>query len=275
MKPQTILNKLALLSSVPFVLADTLNIVAHQDDDLLFLSPDLIRDILSGQAVRTIFLTAGDAGNDDSYWQDRQFGSQAAYARMAIASNKWKETDAGIKGKDISIYTLKDNASISLIFMHLPDGNMDGTGFAGGNNDSLQKLWNGDIDHITTVDGSGTTYTRDELIDTITVLMDDFHPDELKTQDYVDSFGDGDHSDHYATAFFTTSALNKANCHPNLTGYLGYTINNNPVNLDASDIEDKTNIFYEYASHDQGTCSTIAGCSTRPEAGWLQRQYTV
>ncbi|PYI31668.1 F5/8 type C domain protein [Aspergillus indologenus CBS 114.80] len=275
MKPQALLSKLALLGSIPFAIADTLNIVAHQDDDLLFLSPDLIRDILSGQAVRTIFLTAGDAGQGTSYWQSRQLGSQAAYARMAIAGNSWTETDAGIPGKDISIYTLSENSSISLIFLHLPDGNMDGTGWAADHNDSLQKLWDGAIDHITTVDGSGTTYTRDELIHTLTSLIDDFQPDELKTQDYHNSFGDGDHSDHYATAFFATSALNDASPHPDLTGYLGYAINNNPVNLDASDIEDKTNIFYEYAVHDQGTCSTATSCSTRPESGWLQRQYTV
>ncbi len=39
-----------------------LSIVAHEDDDLLFLSLDLPKRIQAGDSVRTIFLTAGDAG---------------------------------------------------------------------------------------------------------------------------------------------------------------------------------------------------------------------
>src|SRR5205085_11614279 len=41
----------------------TMNIVAHQDDDLLFLSPDLLHDVQSARCVRTVFVTAGDADN--------------------------------------------------------------------------------------------------------------------------------------------------------------------------------------------------------------------
>ena len=33
----------------------TLNIVAHQDDDLLFLSPDLLHNIQAGRCVRTVY----------------------------------------------------------------------------------------------------------------------------------------------------------------------------------------------------------------------------
>ena len=40
----------------------TLNVVAHEDDDLLFLSPDLLHVIQAGGSVRTIFVTAGDDG---------------------------------------------------------------------------------------------------------------------------------------------------------------------------------------------------------------------
>src|ERR1700749_3509165 len=59
----------------------TLNIVAHEDDDLLFLSPDLLHAIQGGGKVRTIFVTAGDAGSGTSYWTGRQNGMLAAYAQ--------------------------------------------------------------------------------------------------------------------------------------------------------------------------------------------------
>ena len=40
----------------------TLAIVAHEDDDLLFITPGVLRAIRSGSAVRTVYLTAGDDG---------------------------------------------------------------------------------------------------------------------------------------------------------------------------------------------------------------------
>ena len=60
----------------------TMNIVAHEDDDLLFLSPALLRDVRRGRCVRTVFVTAGDAservgGTADQrsvYWHAREVG---------------------------------------------------------------------------------------------------------------------------------------------------------------------------------------------------------
>ncbi|RAK95976.1 uncharacterized protein BO80DRAFT_429482 [Aspergillus ibericus CBS 121593] len=275
MKTYSLLGTVAIIGSFPFASTKTLNFVAHQDDDLLFLSPDLIRDILSGEPIRTVYLTAGDAGLGSDYWLGREHGSQAAYARMSVASNNWIQSDAGIDGKAITLYTLQDDNDISLAFMHLPDGNLDGTGFAADENDSLQKLWDGSIDEIRTIDGSGTTYTRDELLQTIAALIDDFEPDEVKTGDYVNDFGDGDHSDHYATGYFVDNALQASNSNAGLTGYYGYPIQDMDVNLNDSDIEDKTNIFYEYAAYDTATCSTADSCSSRPESAWLLREYQV
>ena len=39
-----------------------MQIVAHEDDDLLFMNPDLEHAIDAGSCVRTIYVTAGDAG---------------------------------------------------------------------------------------------------------------------------------------------------------------------------------------------------------------------
>src|SRR4051812_7184638 len=51
-----------------------LNIVAHEDDDLLFLSPNLLQDIQTDHCVRTIVVTAGDGGAGTTYWEDREAG---------------------------------------------------------------------------------------------------------------------------------------------------------------------------------------------------------
>src|SRR5947209_1280724 len=83
-----------------------LNIVAHEDDDLLFLSPDLLHNVQSGGKVRTIYMTAGDAGAAASYWQGRENGSRAAYAQMSGVANSWTQTDAGIAGHPMPLFTL-------------------------------------------------------------------------------------------------------------------------------------------------------------------------
>ena len=66
----------------------TLSFVAHEDDDLLFLNPDIAKSILAGKCTITVFVTAGDAGVDASYWKNRELGSKASYAALAKLSNE-------------------------------------------------------------------------------------------------------------------------------------------------------------------------------------------
>src|SRR5579864_7383054 len=106
----------------------TLNMVAHADDDLLFLSPHLLHDIQAGRTVRTVFLTAGDSGADADYWRGREAGIKAAYAQMSGVADAWTQSDAGIAEHPIPIFTLTAYPSVSLAFMRLPDGNNDGSG---------------------------------------------------------------------------------------------------------------------------------------------------
>ncbi|KAF7594635.1 hypothetical protein BBP40_008725 [Aspergillus hancockii] len=275
MKPSTFLSSLAVLGPCALTAAQTLNIVAHQDDDLLFITPDILNDIRSGRAVRTVFLTAGDAGNGEGYWTSRQAGSLAAYAAIAGVGNDWQEGDAGIDGFDIPIYSLAAQPQVELAFLHLPDGNMDGQGFEATGSVSLRQLWEGTIDQLGAIDDSGTTYTKDELIDVLADIIENFEPDRINTLDYVNDIGDGDHSDHYATGYFTDRASQTADNDADLVGYMGYGVNNFPANLDANTIADKKNIFYTYAPYDAGTCASDAACASRPEINWLQRQYTV
>ena len=132
----------------------SMNIVAHEDDDLLFLSPDLIHDIQSGRCVRTVFVTAGDADLGLPYSNSRVKGVRSAYARMAHVSSAWTISDALIPGHRIPIYTLRGHSKISLVFLKLPDGDFGGDGFKKTSYKSLRKLLAGTISDIRTIDGS-------------------------------------------------------------------------------------------------------------------------
>ena len=252
----------------------TLNIVAHEDDDLLFLSPDLQHAIQGGRTVRTIIVTAGDDGSGTSYWQSRESGSRAAYAQMCGVANTWTQTDAGITGHPISLYTLSGKPNISLAFMQLPDGNVDGSGFSSNNNESLQKLWTGTISTIHAIDGS-SSYSKTDLTNTLTSLMSSFKPDQINMQDYIGTYGDGDHSDHYTTAYFVLAAQKQYTTTHSFTGYEGYAISSLPINVTGADLTAKQNAFFAYTPYDSHVCQSVSSCSSTSYGAWLQRQYTI
>ena len=253
----------------------TLNLVAHEDDDLLFLSPDLLHAIQAGRTVRTIYFTAGDAGNAQDYWSSRESGVAAAYAEMVGASNSWNQTDAGISGHPIPLRTLSGHSNISLAFIRLPDGNVDGSGFPSTNHESLMKLWQGTISTIHAIDGS-SSYTKASLISTTASLISSFLPDQINTQDYVGTYSDGDHSDHYTTAYVAQAAVQQYITTHGFTGYQGYGIVALPANVTGADLTAKQNAYFSYAPFDVLVCQSVPACSnTGFGEMWLERQYTV
>jgi GlcNAc-PI de-N-acetylase len=57
------------------------NIVAHQDDDLFFMNPDILNAVVRGQTQVTVFLTAGNVRADDIYFMHgRESGAMDAYS---------------------------------------------------------------------------------------------------------------------------------------------------------------------------------------------------
>jgi len=252
----------------------TLNIVAHEDDDLLFLSPDLLHAIQSGRTVGTIFLCAGDAGKGTAYWKGREAGARAAYAQMCGVANSWTQTDAGISEHPIPIFRLAERPSVFLAFLRIPDGNFDGSGFLNTGSQSLQKLWTGVLSTIHVLDGS-SSYTKESLSSVLSSLIASFQPDQVNMQDYVGTFGDGDHSDHHATAYFVQSALQEYKMPYSFTGYDDYHTASLPANVIGADLAAKQKAFFVYAQNDECVCANRVACAGSDYGLWLKRQYTV
>lgn len=254
------------------------NVVAHPDDDLLFLSPDLLQDVRAGDCVTTIYLTAGDAGRGVEYWRARENGVKAAYAKMYAAGNEWKDDALFVNGYVISSSTLAARSSIRLVFMRLPDGDHDGRGFGRG---GLQGLWSGATFSLTSVD-SRNLYSRNELVSTLRSLLRRASPQSVKSMDFRPApygFTSDDHSDHVATAYLTQAALGAGN--PALKGYLGYrAVLAGPKNVEGPQLRAKTDAFVAYAEHDSAIpCKSSRRCRDRRTAGsyadWLSRQYVI
>lgn len=252
-----------------------LTIVAHPDDDLLFVSPDILRDIEAGRCTRTVFVTAGEAGEGQTYWGSLEAGIFACYAQMAGVSDSWTAEDAGVTQGHISVHTLADAPHVSVVFLRLPDG-FDGSGSAAYGWESLAKLWDGSISTIHSVDGA-EWYTGDEVRDMLLGLMANYEPTMVRVQDWTtDPNNLDDHSDHWATAMFAHLASGLWNAPHTLLAYECYPIWDFAQNVFDDELVKVTDAFVTFAEYDKYLCSNPAeGCPTYPHDVWLARQYHV
>jgi LmbE family N-acetylglucosaminyl deacetylase len=230
-----------------------MQIVAHQDDDLLFQSPDLLHDITAGRRVRTVFVTAGDAARDETYWSGRERGSLAAYAQMAGVADVWSTTDAGVPGTSVRMQTLVGAPQISVVFMRLPDGNRTGAGMIVHHHESLMRLWQGSIASVHAVDGSAT-YTGASLRSTLTALMTAFGPTTVRTLDWTIAFGTGDNADHTATGLFVQQAHRDYDSAHTVVAYEGYPAWTRLPDVTGDDLAAKQSAFQAYATDDSLMC---------------------
>ncbi len=256
-----------------------MNIVAHQDDDILFMNPDIQKDLSLGRCLRTIYLTAGDSGNNADYWYLREAGSEKAYSKMLnIPTTNWYNHTVKIADNQyVQIANPVNNKNVSLIFFLLPDGNLNGQGFAANGFQSLAKLYNASIPTINSVDKQ-SYYSKNQLINAIYAVFGKYLPTEIRTQN-PNAFGD--HSDHVTTGKFATDAYNSyESIQFNNLDYLpfiyytGYPIRSLPINLSANDTKIKTEIFKAYIQSDFNTCKTIESClASNNYGGYLNKEY--
>ena len=267
-------------------------VVAHQDDDLLFMNPDLRSEILAGSAVRVVYVTAADSGRTDGYWQRREQGILAAYPRLLGVADSWIEADLDIRRKPVKVRTLAARPTVSVAFLRLPNGSPSGAGNPSQGFVSIEKLWIGLIPAMTTVDDAGT-YSRQDLVDVLSALMEQFEASSVVTLDSSGLYASrpdggvgtdfvGEHSDHVFSAFFAYKAQAQLPREHALRMYRAYDIGGEPANVASADHQIKWDAFCAYAEHDMcfGTSgSDLTNCLDDQAAGlygsWSWRQYSL
>lgn len=255
-----------------------LQVIAHADDDLLFMNPDLLQAIQRGDCVRTVYITAGDAGSDESYWLGRERGSQAAYSLMSGTDGEWSAQNLKLANrKYISAVNQVSNDKLSLLYMHLPDGNPDGQGFANSSYESVGKLVNGENISIQSVDEQ-SEYSRKDLIDALRAIMEVYKPDEVRTLRSTPEVAEiNDHSDHLTVGQLASEAFEAyAGRHPeaSMEQYSGYPVLSYPANVSGEELAMKEAAFFMYARHDGAVCGSVEACAASGNYWhYLQRQY--
>jgi len=257
-----------------------MNIVAHEDDDLLFMNPDLQHEVSGGDCVRTIFMTAGNAGKGKLYWLSRQLGSEAAYDNMLGKKHVWVQQTIQLTTNEyFTVASPRDDSNVSLIFLNLPDGNLNGQGFPMSNFESLAKLKAGGIASVQSVDEE-SSYTAPQLVAALTQFMQLYRPSVIQTQADATGGPDPDHSDHIATSQFAQAAAAMYSQREFLGAvnvpvkrYLGYPMQRFASNVSGADLEQKQATFFAYGHFDSVVCNSVANCRNTAYALYLTRQY--
>jgi LmbE family N-acetylglucosaminyl deacetylase len=242
-------------------------IVAHQDDDLLFMSPDLAGSIRKGDVVRTVYVTDGEGNtpHDMNYVIGRENGVMTAYAQMAGKPNAWSCGDVLTAGKPVRRCSLGER--VSLVFLRLPAS-------VGGS--VLSSLWS--TPGYTVTDwNTGATYSRQDVIQVLTAQMAGFAPTRVSTGESGGVYG-YDHPEHNTSALF---ALEAHHAYPGkhlFARYRGYSVSSEPPNVTASETGVKETTFRWYAACDKYMCSTAScgvgiGCAPTGYSDYYPRQY--
>ncbi|MGK5632382.1 PIG-L family deacetylase [Streptomyces sp. URMC 123] len=264
-------------------------IVAHPDDDLYFMNPDLSHTLVSRKPVTTIYLTSGESDGVNGpkgtkpdrpkFAEARQNGIRAAYAKMATGNRAahWRReaiTTAG--GAQAELDTLDGAQGVHLVWLQLREARS----VSKKQPLSLRALWDGETPALESMlaEGSPVTrpfsYTKDQLTDTLVSLLERFKPTYVRLQDPTPDHnpkGYEDHQDHMYGARFAQRALARyaerspaAGRPPVLTQmYVGYFNNKLPFSLSPGARKIKLDALNVYGWTDDYDCRDAAGCGDR------------
>ncbi|MGW4853278.1 PIG-L family deacetylase [Streptomyces sp. NPDC004288] len=216
-----------------------MQLLAHPDDDLFFMNPDVVHTLTSGVPVVSVYITDGGSFGVNSspelpapppdipgYVSSRQQGLRQAYAEMLGAPlfSPWERTALPLPGgRQAELNRLEhEGRHVDLVFLNLRMHAKDR-----GRPVNLTHLWDTAGVTLHTQPGIGSpvperfSYTRAELVDTLVALLRRYRPTLVRTLDPdpdaqvhdrwhprgSDQVGYSDHPDHTAAALFTWRAL--------------------------------------------------------------------
>ncbi|MFJ9950992.1 PIG-L family deacetylase [Kitasatospora sp. NPDC091207] len=250
-----------------------LQIVAHQDDDILFMNPDLSREYASPSV--TVYLTAGETADPRfadpcAYAASRDAGARAARARTAgVAAPTWTTTPLRLStGRTVELDTLDQAPQVKLVFFELhSSGRTPGAGQA--TLDTLFSEGSTGPSHAATlgsdpVDGrcdatyAGQEYRHDDLVASLGDLLRRFRPTVVLAQDPRVGYGYtrettnlADNSDHIGGARFAGKAVAgyhgpDGNGQVLLRNYRDYNVRIDPPNIPPGTADEKRKTFLAY-----------------------------
>ncbi|WP_424216810.1 PIG-L family deacetylase (plasmid) [Streptomyces sp. BI20] len=222
----------------------TLQILAHPDDDLYFMNPELEQSIDANDALVSVYLNCGESGGVNKvpgrprpapdvpgYAGARRQGLRQAYSLMATGrtDSPWRMTAQPLPdGTAIEVDTLEQHPGITLVFLGIRQHG-GGSGPARARAMGLPDLWTNPTMRTSTLVSTGSPVTtshpmdREGLIAALAHLLDTHRPNLIRILDpdpdmqvhdktfrkHHDQAGYSDHPDHTAAALFALAALER------------------------------------------------------------------
>jgi LmbE family N-acetylglucosaminyl deacetylase len=249
---------------------EDLVVVAHEDDDLLFMQPDVIEAVRAGKGVTNVYVTAGNGNGGVDTAETRYEGLRAAYG-TAAGSQNWKCGFIDITGHRAEHCRLSDK-NVSLVFLGYPDGGKEGEHAT-----SLLHLFEGSATNVETIAREPTVYDRDSLIETVAHVMRITQPTRIRTLEVASTHG-RDHSDHMVVGAIAVLAIARANSNADLVAYRGYETVAEPPNKVPAVYDSAFDVLAHYEAC-AADCDAACGdaCTTIDETHveWLKRRYAI
>lgn len=256
-------------TGVPLAQTANVAVLAHQDDDLIFMQPDLPEAIQRGEGLTNVYITAGNDKKGPDRANPRYTGLMAAYGAIA-GDHDWFCGWIELAGH-VAQHCRLERENISLVFLAYPDG-----GIHGENPGSLRSLWEGRTQRATTVADRTTSYDREELIATVAAILATAHPSTIHTLDLPATHG-RDHSDHLIVGALTGMAALRLDYEPTLFAHRGYDGTGEPANRSGAMLAAavKNMSYYEACVYGCGECGGPCDQIDHSHRAWIASRYAL
>jgi hypothetical protein len=258
------------LDGPPLVPARSMVVIAHFDDDMVFMQPELI-EAIEARSLTTVYVTSGDPIYGIERAERNLKIAQIAYSSIAHSAD-W---DCG--------YVLVGNApvhhcklpgrGISMIGLDVPDGGVEGADYDVG---PLNLVEGGtpDVPLLGAVHGNATV---DSIIDTLAAVLTETQPAEIHALDLAATH-DRDHPSHLFSSSFALWAAARVGYRGPIQWHRGYNVKdeNLPITLDGADAARARVMlgYYDACYFGCGPCGSSCPVLTEAHEGWMVRQYS-
>jgi LmbE family N-acetylglucosaminyl deacetylase len=264
-----------LPDGAPLIAGHDLVIVAHQDDDLLFMQPDQLDAVRSGIGVTTVYVTAGNGDKGADYANDRYRGLMSAYS-SATGLDDWFCGWISV-AEHLAEHCRLEGANLSLLFLGYPDGGYDTPPDPSHDTvtpNALLNLWEGQITGADTVAYRVAHYDQRGLISTIAAIIETTTPSTIRTLEVSATHG-RDHEDHMIVGALALLGAALADSSAEILSYRGYNTESEPINTLDAVFAPSEDVFAHYDACATGCAACGQACDPIEDdhVTWLHRRY--
>ena len=243
-------------------------VVAHLDDDLLFVNPGISDKLQTGWCVTTVHLIGGANGANFDYVKLREKGTRLAYARMAGVTDDWIESTVMFGGKPVHRMVLKQQPRVTLLELRMPGGAVRGGKVP------LGLMWD-QGETITTypINNDGSNATHYDRAETVATLKQILAP---ATEIYAlnpDTVPFIEHPDHIYSARITRVVAQSLNRNIPIGYHVTYPTGGMPKNLSAGETQMKRDDVASYFAIDGDDNGEHVFGEYQWDGNWVARRY--